>query len=116
MLVVNKYEIILFLVENPRLLFSGTIDDFIFANTGLSDGGNGAILLVMSLIILCVCLVIMVKTLHSMMKGSIARAIKKVINTDFKSPFGWVVGKCVGSFFLFLLQVVDIDLAQGFPT
>jgi len=31
--------------------------------------------------------------LNSMLHGSVAVIIKRVINTNFKHPFGWVTGK-----------------------
>uniref|UniRef100_H2ZIG3 Na(+)-dependent phosphate cotransporter 2B n=1 Tax=Ciona savignyi TaxID=51511 RepID=H2ZIG3_CIOSA len=82
-------------------------EDFIFANTGMSDGAIGAILLIVSLLVLCVCLVVMVKLLQSMMKGSVAKLIKKVINTNFPSPFGWLTGYLailVGAGLTFVVQ------------
>ncbi|XP_078495841.1 sodium-dependent phosphate transport protein 2B-like [Ciona intestinalis] len=81
--------------------------DFLFANTGMSDGAVGAILLIVSLIILCVCLIAMVKLLQSMMKGKVAKIIKKVINTNFPYPFGWLTGYLailVGAGLTFVVQ------------
>uniref|UniRef100_F6TB46 Sodium-dependent phosphate transport protein 2B n=1 Tax=Ciona intestinalis TaxID=7719 RepID=F6TB46_CIOIN len=81
--------------------------DFLFANTGMSDGAVGAILLIVSLIILCVCLITMVKLLQSMMKGKVAKIIKKVINTNFPYPFGWLTGYLailVGAGLTFVVQ------------
>lgn len=66
--------------------------DFLFANTGMTDGGVGAILLIISLVAMCICLTGMVKLLTSLLKGNLARIIKKVINAKFKKPFGWVTG------------------------
>nr|XP_018673358.1 sodium-dependent phosphate transport protein 2B-like isoform X2 [Ciona intestinalis] len=82
-------------------------NDFLFANTGMSDGAVGAILLIVSLIILCVCLITMVKLLQSMMKGKVAKIIKKVINTNFPYPFGWLTGYLailVGAGLTFVVQ------------
>ncbi|KAJ8307225.1 hypothetical protein KUTeg_015309, partial [Tegillarca granosa] len=44
---------------------------------------TGIILLVVSLTILCTCLVLVVKLLNSMLKGAIAKAIRRTINADF---------------------------------
>lgn len=66
--------------------------DFIFANTSLSDPAVGAILLVVSLLVLTSCLIGLVKTLGSVLKGTVAKMIKKVINLNFDYPFGWVTG------------------------
>lgn len=81
--------------DNYREHFIGQTSDFLFANTGMSDGGVGAILLIISLVAMCLCLTGMVKLLNSLMKGNIARIIKKVINAKFKKPFGWVTGRFV---------------------
>lgn len=67
-------------------------EDFLFANTGMSDPAVGAILLVVSLIVLSSCLIGLVKTLGSILKGTVAKLIKKVINLNFDYPFGWVSG------------------------
>ena len=40
-----------------------------FANTGLEDAVVGVILLVISLVVLCGCLIILVKILNSLMQG-----------------------------------------------
>uniref|UniRef100_H2ZBY2 Sodium-dependent phosphate transport protein 2B n=1 Tax=Ciona savignyi TaxID=51511 RepID=H2ZBY2_CIOSA len=81
--------------------------DFLFANTGLSDVEAGVILLFVSLIILSSCLIIMVKVLSTLMHGPASRIIKKVINTKFRRPFGWVTGYLsilVGAGLTFLVQ------------
>lgn len=41
----------------------------------------GLILLALSLLILCTCLIFIVKLLNSMLKGQVAVVIKKVLNT-----------------------------------
>merc|ERR1719193_1994391 len=69
-----------------------TIDDFLFANDDLGDVVNGVILLVMSLIMLCSCLIIMVKCLNSLLRGTVARWLQVIINMKFRKPFGWVTG------------------------
>nr|XP_002121031.1 sodium-dependent phosphate transport protein 2B-like [Ciona intestinalis] len=81
--------------------------DFLFANTGLSDVEAGVILLFVSLFILSSCLIVMVKLLSSMLHGPASRLIKKVINTKFKRPFGWVTGYLsilVGAGLTFVVQ------------
>ena len=48
----------------------------------------------------------MVKILQSLMKGGVARIIKKVINSKFPKPFGWLAGerqKVYLSLFQFLI-------------
>ncbi|XP_067893325.1 solute carrier family 34 member 2b [Heterodontus francisci] len=83
----------------------------LFVNTTISDLGVGLILLAASLIILCTCLILVVKLLNSMLKGQVATAIKKIINTDFKYPFGWLTGYIalvVGAGMTFVVQSSSI--------
>ncbi len=56
---------------------------YIFVGCGLpgaslNETAVGVICLICSLLVLCVCLVLMVKTLSSLMKGSVAKIIMKV--------------------------------------
>lgn len=52
-----------------------------FANTDLSDLSVGLILLTGSLVVLCSCLIFIVKLLNSVLKGQVARVIQMIINT-----------------------------------
>lgn len=52
----------------------------LFAGSKLTDLAVGFILLAGSLLVLCVCLVLIVKLLNSVLKGRIAQAVKTVIN------------------------------------
>jgi len=65
---------------------------YLFSDTGMSDTAVGAIMLIISLIILCLCLVFIVKTLHSLLKGQIAIVIRKTFNSNFPKPFGFLTG------------------------
>ena len=65
---------------------------FLLHDTGLSDGAVGAIMLVIALVVLCVCLILIVKLLHSLLKGQIAVVIRKTFNSDFPKPFGFLTG------------------------
>ncbi|XP_041694389.1 sodium-dependent phosphate transport protein 2B-like [Coregonus clupeaformis] len=79
----------------------------IFAYANLPDLAVGLILLALSLLILCTCLILIVKLLNSMLKGQVAVVIKKVLNTDFPFPFGWVTGYIailVGAGMTFIVQ------------
>ncbi|XP_038148347.1 solute carrier family 34 member 2a [Cyprinodon tularosa] len=79
----------------------------IFVNVNLSDLAVGLILLALSLLVLCSCLVCIVKLLNSMLKGQVAAVIKKFLNTDFPFPFGWVTGYIaivVGAGMTFIVQ------------
>uniref|UniRef100_A0A8C6SG96 Solute carrier family 34 member 2a n=1 Tax=Neogobius melanostomus TaxID=47308 RepID=A0A8C6SG96_9GOBI len=79
----------------------------LFVNVALSDLAVGLILLALSLLVLCSCLILIVKLLNSMLKGQVATVIKKILNTDFPFPFGWVVGYIailVGAGMTFVVQ------------
>ncbi|GAB1298227.1 Na(+)-dependent phosphate cotransporter 2A [Apodemus speciosus] len=79
----------------------------IFADTGLPDLAVGLILLAGSLVVLCTCLILLVKMLNSLLKGQVANVIQKVINTDFPAPFTWVTGyfaMVVGASMTFVVQ------------
>lgn len=53
----------------------------LFVNANLLDLVVGIILLVTSLLVLCGCLIMIVKLLASVLKGQVAVVIKKTINT-----------------------------------
>ncbi|KAG7228883.1 hypothetical protein INR49_008661, partial [Caranx melampygus] len=79
----------------------------IFANANLPDLAVGLILLALSLLVLCTCLILIVKLLNSMLQGQVAVVIKKVLNTDFPFPFTWVTGYIaivVGAGMTFIVQ------------
>uniref|UniRef100_A0A672HYE5 Sodium-dependent phosphate transport protein 2B n=1 Tax=Salarias fasciatus TaxID=181472 RepID=A0A672HYE5_SALFA len=79
----------------------------LFVDVDLSDLAVGLILLALSLACLCTCLILIVKLLNSMLKGQVAVVIKKVLNTDFPFPFGWVTGYIaivVGAGMTFIVQ------------
>ncbi|KAG7485692.1 sodium-dependent phosphate transport protein 2B-like [Solea senegalensis] len=79
----------------------------LFVNVNLSDLAVGLILLALSLLVLCSCLILIVKLLNSMLKGQVAVVIKTIINTDFPFPFGWVTGYIaiiVGAGMTFIVQ------------
>nr|XP_008103181.1 PREDICTED: sodium-dependent phosphate transport protein 2A isoform X1 [Anolis carolinensis]XP_008103182.1 PREDICTED: sodium-dependent phosphate transport protein 2A isoform X1 [Anolis carolinensis] len=79
----------------------------LFVDSSLPDLAVGLLLLAGSLIMLCTCLIMLVKLLNSVLKGQVARAIQKVINTDLPSPFGWVTGyfaMLVGAGMTFVVQ------------
>lgn len=79
----------------------------LFAMVDLPDLAVGLILMGLSLLILCTCLILIVKLLNSMLKGQVAVVIKKVLNTDFPFPFAWVTGyiaMMVGAGMTFIVQ------------
>ncbi|XP_077997253.1 sodium-dependent phosphate transport protein 2B-like [Glandiceps talaboti] len=58
----------------------------------MKDSIIGIIVLISSLAILCICLVLIVKILHSLLKGQIAVITKKVINSNFPGRLAWLTG------------------------
>ncbi|XP_070546832.1 sodium-dependent phosphate transport protein 2B-like [Ptychodera flava] len=66
--------------------------DHLFVNSDLSDTVIGVIMLIVSLAILCACLIAMVKLLHSLLRGQISSVIKKTINSDFPGCMSWLTG------------------------
>ncbi|XP_020377402.2 sodium-dependent phosphate transport protein 2B-like [Rhincodon typus] len=99
-------------IENLQLC------NHIFVNTTLSDTAIGFILLVASLFVLCVCLVLIVKLLNSALKGKMAQVMKKVFNTDFPYPFGWLNGYLaiiVGAVMTFILQSSSVFTSAIVP-
>lgn len=64
----------------------------LFSQFNLTDTEAGIIMLIASLLMLCSCLVFMVKLLNSMMKGPIAKTLRKTINSDLPSIFRPLTG------------------------
>ena len=52
----------------------------------------GIVLLIFAVTILCVCLIGIVKLLHSLLKGAVARIIRKFLNSDFPGPARYLTG------------------------
>ena len=65
---------------------------FLFHDTGLNDTVVGIILLVLSIFLLCFCLICIVKLLHSMLIGNLALVFKRTINAVFPGPFKYLTG------------------------
>ncbi len=63
------------------LWYLSILGSHIFVNINLSDLAVGLILLACSLLILCTCLILIVKLLNSMLKGQVAVVINKIMNT-----------------------------------
>ncbi|XP_043918096.1 sodium-dependent phosphate transport protein 2B [Protopterus annectens] len=90
----------------------------IFVDASLPDLAVGLILLALSLVILCTCLILIVKLLHSMLKGQVAVVIKKVLNTDFPFPFAWLTGYLailVGAGMTFIVQSSSVFTSAMTP-
>lgn len=73
-------QTILFTTSNVTCLslWSGR---HLFVDCTLSDLAIGLILLACSLLVLCSCLILLVKLLNSLLKGQVASVINKVVNT-----------------------------------
>ncbi|KAK1155851.1 sodium-dependent phosphate transport protein 2B-like [Acipenser oxyrinchus oxyrinchus] len=103
-----------FTTENQTLVLKNVSEkvnlqlcDHVFVNTSLPDIAVGFILLFGSLLVLCTCLVLIVKLLNSVLQGHFAQVIKKVLNSDLPYPFGWVNGYLailVGAVMTFIVQ------------
>ncbi|NWQ93283.1 NPT2A protein, partial [Burhinus bistriatus] len=79
----------------------------LFTDTPLPDLAVGLVLLAASLVVLCTCLILLVKLLNSLLKGQVAKAIQKVINTDLPHPLSWLTGyfaMVVGAGMTFVVQ------------
>ncbi|CAF1352594.1 unnamed protein product, partial [Didymodactylos carnosus] len=66
--------------------------NFIFAKSKLPDWSIGLILLILSILSLCVCLVLLVKVLQSMLQGAIANIIRKTMNAELPGPLRHLTG------------------------
>ncbi|XP_054440678.1 sodium-dependent phosphate transport protein 2C [Pteronotus mesoamericanus] len=90
----------------------------LFAGTALTDLAVGLVLLAGSLLVLCSCLVLVVKLLHSMLRGRVARAVRAVIHADFPFPVRWLSGYLailVGAGLTFVLQSSSVFTAAVVP-
>ncbi|XP_021527135.2 sodium-dependent phosphate transport protein 2C isoform X1 [Aotus nancymaae] len=90
----------------------------LFAGTELTDLAVGFILLAGSLLVLCSCLVLVVKLLNSVLHGRVAQAVKTIINAEFPFPLGWLSGYLallVGAGLTFALQSSSVFTAAIVP-
>ncbi|XP_045546106.1 sodium-dependent phosphate transport protein 2A [Salmo salar] len=93
--------------QNMTLLVNIEKCSHLFVDSFLSDLEVGIILLACSLLLLCTCLLLLVKLLNSLLQGQVAKAIQRIINTDFPYPFGWLAGYLailVGAGMTFVVQ------------
>ncbi|XP_074530351.1 sodium-dependent phosphate transport protein 2A-like [Halichoeres trimaculatus] len=90
----------------------------LFVSTGLSDLSVGLILLAGSMVVLCFCLLLLVKLLNSLLQGHVAKVIHKVINTDLPFPFEWLAGYMamfVGAGVTFVVQSSSVFTSAMTP-
>ncbi|KAH3848193.1 hypothetical protein DPMN_090552 [Dreissena polymorpha] len=66
--------------------------EYVSRDGGWSDAAVGGVLLLVSLVILCSCLIGIVKCLHSLLRGQMAHVIRKFINADFPGHCGYFTG------------------------
>jgi len=89
-------------------LDSDTRCGYLFNYFGWDDWIVGAILVVVSLFILCSALILMVKTLNSLLQGAIAVAVKRILNPEWESPiieYLWgYVNIAIGAVLTFCVQ------------
>lgn len=79
---VNTVWVFFFLaISSWGLVFAAYVGQHLFADVNLSDLAVGVILLAVSLLVLCSCLVLIVKLLNSMLKGQVATVLKQILNT-----------------------------------
>jgi len=87
------------------------------AHLPMNDTAVGVVLMIFSLVLLCSCLVSIVKILGSLLKGSVAGLIQKVLNADI--PYvPWLTGYLailVGAVMTFLLQSSSIFTSSLTP-
>ncbi|XP_072231707.1 sodium-dependent phosphate transport protein 2A-like [Leuresthes tenuis] len=101
---IHKLNLLLYTFSNHISLCSGR---HLFVDCSLSDLAIGLILLTCSLLVLCSCLILLVKLLNSLLRGQVASVINNVVNTDFPYPFTWLAGYLallVGAGMTFLVQ------------
>ena len=85
---------------------------------GWSDAAVGGVLLVIALGLLCICLVAIVKLLHSLLRGQMAHLIRKFINADFPGVCSYFTGYLaiiVGAGMTILLQSSSIFTSSLTP-
>lgn len=69
--------------------------DHIFANSTWSDVAIGIVLLVVSITALILCMVGIIQLTQSLMAGRVAVLVRKLVDQQFPSPFGWLTGYVV---------------------
>nr|KAG5712138.1 hypothetical protein BaRGS_014488 [Batillaria attramentaria] len=69
-----------------------TGDGHMFSSWSGSDAAAGGILLALSLVMLCTCLVLIVKLLASLLKGTIAKVLQRFINSDLPGVLKYFTG------------------------
>lgn len=90
----------------------------VMKDIGWSDTNLGILLLVLSLVVLCTCLVLIVKLLHSVLSGKIAKIIRRVVNANSDGILGFLTGLLailIGAGLTFLVQSSSIFTSACTP-
>ncbi|CAH1269339.1 SLC34A2 [Branchiostoma lanceolatum] len=83
---------------------------YLFAQVNMwNDTIVGVILLVAALLILCICLACIVKLLHSILKGALARVIKRAVHAELPTK----VGKYLTGYLIIILGAGMTFLVQS---
>ena len=119
---IQKYACrLLTICINLLVPFIVVVGEYLFgymADAGMSERAIGGILLIVSLVMLCTCLVLMVKLLHSCLKGRIADIIQKTINSDLPGPFSYFTGILaitIGAGITFIVQSSSVFTSAMTP-
>lgn len=59
-----------------------------------------------SLVLLCVCLILVVKLLSTLLRGTIAKILRRIVNYSFAEPFDTLIG--------FVFMAVSLGLEYKF--
>lgn len=88
-----RFHTVSFLQTFHECVLFVSAGEHLFVDVNLPDLAVGLILLALSLLVLCSCLILIVKLLNSMLKGQVAGVIKKILNTGEQSPTLYVQGR-----------------------
>ncbi|XP_052098731.1 sodium-dependent phosphate transport protein 2B-like [Mytilus californianus] len=100
--------------ENVTTMMKGGV----VKDIGWNDTNTGILLLVLSLVVLCICLVLIVKLLHSVLSGKIAKIIRRIVNANSKGCLGFLTGLLailIGAGLTFLVQSSSIFTSACTP-
>jgi len=109
--VLAKYE------KQSILVHSKNKGNFIFKNTAMSDSAAGWVLLFVSLLAMCICLVVLVKTLQSILRGRVAVFLRSTLNleTKFFPPLANYILILAGGFITILFQSSSVTTSTLTP-
>ncbi|XP_033114765.1 sodium-dependent phosphate transport protein 2A-like [Anneissia japonica] len=91
---------------------------YLFANSNLSETAIGGILLVVSLLLLCACLIGLVRILNSMLRGRVAKIVRKTLNSNLPGKFSCLTGYLaiiVGAVMTFIVQSSSVFTSAMTP-